>query len=138
MDREVVGVAPGLVAEYKKVLDNAVGGTSGMIMDVIATVDGFVVASSLARGWEVNVSRIAAMASSGHALGDAIAKELANGVCDDVIISTDQFIIVFLAVPDVLDPPLILGAAATKEMNLGTVLYSARACTRRIAEIASE
>lgn len=134
MTDTVMAMGSALVAECTESLDNMLAETNGMIMGMIATSDGFVVASVTAPGWNVDPNRIAAMASSGHALGETVANELAHGKCNNVIIDTDQLSIVFLSVPDTEDSPLILGVAATKSVSLGTVLYGAKQCTKRISE----
>lgn len=123
-----------LATKCKESLEEMMAETNGMILGMIATSDGFVVASVTAPGREVDASRIAAMASSGHALGETVANELAHGKCNNVIIDTDQLSIVFLSVPDTVEPPLILGVAATKSVSLGTVIYGAKNCTKHLAE----
>ncbi len=129
-----MAVDASIVADCNEALEEMLEETNGMIMGMIATSDGFVVASVTAQGRSVDPNRIAAMASSGHALGETVANELAHGKCNNVIIDTDQLSIVFLSVPETQDPPLILGVAATKSVTLGSVLYGAKICTKRITE----
>lgn len=136
MERQITDPQSSLAGECRAILEEAIAETNGMIMAMVATVDGFVVASRTAPGRDVNAGRMAAMASSGHALGETVANELVHGKCNNVIIDTDQLSIVFLAVPRSVDPPLILGVAATKSVSLGTVLFGAKQCAERVGECA--
>lgn len=127
---ELTGVCEQAVAEV-------MADTDGVILAMVATVDGFPVAACSAPGWDIPANRLAAMASSGHALGDSVAGELTKTSCENVIIDADRLSIVFLAVPEFRDPRLLLGLAARKTTSLGTVIYSAGACARRIAREAN-
>lgn len=115
-------------------LQAAVLENDGIIFAMIATIDGFDVASATATGWDISANRLAAMASSGHALGDTVAGELTDTRCSNVIIDTERLSIVFLAVPEVEKPPLLVGVAATKSASLGTVLYGAGRCARQLSD----
>lgn len=123
-----------VVAICQSALRKMLAETNGIVFSLVATVDGFEIASEATSGWDIAVDRIAAMASSGHALGDTVARELTAKNCNNVIIDADKLSVVFLAVPEFDNPPLILGAAATKSESLGTVLYAARNCVRQIGK----
>lgn len=108
--------------------------TEGMVFAMIATVDGFAVASATAQGWDLPANRIAAMASSGHALGDSVAGEFGRAACESVIIDADRVSVIFLAIPELTEPPLLLGVGARKSASLGSVLYGATRCARQIGK----
>lgn len=107
--------------------------TDGLICGVVATSDGFPVHEQASEQWELSASRLAAMASSGHAMGDSVAQEFTETECQDVIINSGRVTVVFLAVPS-RKQSLILCAAAEKSVNLATLLVAARTCAREVAE----
>ena len=134
MDAHAGDLPPELVEQCRDTLEQAMAETDGTVFALLATVDGLAVASSTAPGWDIAAERVAAMASSGHALGDTLAGEIGADDCNGVIIPTDRLSVVFLAVPDVAAPPLILGLAATAQESLGSVLFAARSCAHAIRD----
>ncbi len=127
-----------ITSRARMALKMAIKETPEIVFAMVATVDGFEVASQMASGWDIASSRVAAMASSGHALGETVANELTNAACQSVIIDADRLSIVFLSIPHLEEPPLIMGVAATKSASLGSVLYSANRCAARIGDNAVE
>jgi len=127
-----------VTSSARMALKTAMKETPEIIFAMVATVDGFEVVSQSAEGWAISNNRVAAMASSGHALGETVANELTNAACQSVIIDADRLSIVFLSIPHLRDPPLIMGLAATKSASLGSVIYSANRCAQRIGENAAE
>lgn len=125
-----------VINECIKALNATMMETKGIVFALVATVDGFEIASQAASGWSIQANRIAAMASSGHALGDTMAKELTAKKCKNVIIDADNLNIVFLEIPNFNHPPLILGIVATKTDSLGTILFGANQCAQRIGRLA--
>lgn len=122
------------IDQCRNTLEQAMADSDGVVFALLATVDGLAVASVTAPGWDIAAERVAAMASSGHALGDTLAGEIGAPGCNGVIIPTDRLSVVFLAVPGIDDPPLILGIAATAQESLGSVLFAARSCAQTIRE----
>ena len=127
-------LAPAAVDSCRVILEQAMADNGGVVFALLATVDGMAVTWATAPGWDVTAERVAAMASSGHALGDTLAGEIGAEQCNGVIIPTDRLSVVFLAVPDSSDPPLILGLAATSQESLGSVLHAARSCVHAIRD----
>jgi len=123
-----------ITAVCEQQLTELVEDTDGAVFAMIATVDGFPVSSTSAQGWDIPVNRMAAMASSGHALGNSVSGEIGSAECENVIIDADRLSVVFLAVPKLDNPPLILVAAAKKSASLGTVLYGSKRCAQRIGD----
>jgi predicted regulator of Ras-like GTPase activity (Roadblock/LC7/MglB family) len=123
-----------VVKAGRSAIEEAMSEESGIIFGMVATVDGFEVASITDPNWDIPANRLAAMASSGHALGDTVAKELTSTECQNIIIDAYRLSIIFLAIPGYKDPPLILGVAATKNASLGSVLYTAERCAKRVGE----
>lgn len=123
-----------VVKAGRSAIEEAMAEESGIIFGLVATVDGFEMASITDPNWDIPANRLAAMASSGHALGDTVAKELTSTECQNIIIDAYRLSIIFLAIPGYEDPPLILGVAATKNASLGSVLYTAERCAKRIGE----
>lgn len=103
----------------------------GLRNAVVASVDGFAVAE--AGGGDARGERLAAMTSSMLALAGAVARELALGAMDVLMIEAGEGKVLMLSVP-VPGRPLLLMAACTQRSVTGNVLWSARECSRRILE----
>ena len=104
----------------------------GLRNAVVASVDGFAVAEA-AGGGDARGERLAAMTSSMLALAGAVARELALGAMDVLMIEAGEGKVLMLSVP-VPGRPLLLMAACTQRSVTGNVLWSARECSRRILE----
>lgn len=104
---------------------------AGVAAVVIATADGFDVASAVANG--LDPARIAALASSISAIGEVVSTEARLGRSRSVTVNTESgFAVVFSARRADMD--LVLNVIATGDAVLGQVNYSAAAAARRLAD----
>lgn len=96
---------------------------TGIKAVVIATVDGFDIASATTGG--IDASRIAAMASSIAAIGAVVAQETALGAANSVVInSADGFVQVFTVNRE--DVQLIVNVVSNSTGVLAQVAYRGR------------
>ena len=124
----------GLVDGLSAALGELKESVPGLITACVATRDGF----EIARLHIDNDQRkLAAMASSMHALGDALAAEATLGECLNVIIEGSTGKAVMLTVPDA-GQDKVLVAAASAETNLAILLISTRNCCAKLAEISKQ
>lgn len=102
---------------------------TGVLAAVVATADGFDVASASDRGDDA--ARIAAMASSISALGSVVTQESALGACQQVTVGTTGG---FAHVRGVAraDGDLVLSIIADKSAVLAQVAYTAALQVRRM------
>ncbi len=107
----------------EQALDELMAGLVDVNALVIATSDGFDVASRAREGMEV--SKLAAMACSISALGAMAGFESGIGQYQDVIIEADEGCIVILEIPHPA-MPMILNVVAGKKEILGQVVYLAK------------
>ncbi len=102
---------------------------SGVIAIVIASADGFDIASSVSG--DVDAARIAAMASSISAIGAVVAQEGKLGQCRQITVNTkDGF--VHVARVDRPDGELVLSVMAQASAVLALVAYSAAGQVRAL------
>lgn len=99
---------------------------------VIATTDGFEVASRAGKG--VEVSKLAAMACSISALGAMVGQESEVGPHQNVIVEASEGYIVIVDIPHP-SHPMILNLVADREEMLGQVLYQAKRTATRLADL---
>jgi predicted regulator of Ras-like GTPase activity (Roadblock/LC7/MglB family) len=105
-------------------------GTSGVVALVLATVDGFSIASVASE--TMDTSRIAALASSMSAIGQVAANETQLGSCKSLTIDTSEgFMCVFAMQIKNLD--LVLTVLANSQSILAQVIYKVRRIFDRLA-----
>lgn len=111
--------------EARSILDNF----SGVMAVVIATTDGFDVASAVTRG--IDPVRVAAMASSISAIGSVVSQEAQLGRSKSVTISTEQGFSVLSTVyrPDV---ELVVNVVAGATAVLAQIAYRSNECVRAL------
>lgn len=109
-------------------LEAFVASVPGIRSAVLASVDGFVMAQAATAG---NGDRLAAMTSSMLGLADAVARELALGALETLMLEAGDGKVLMLAVPTATRP-LLLMAACSQRSTAGHVLWAARECARRI------
>jgi uncharacterized protein len=97
---------------------------------VLATIDGFVVAS--ASNIEIDASRIAAMASSIASIGAVVSEETRLGESKSVIVECVDGIAIVIDVPHP-KAPMVLVAVADSTAILGQLLYHARQAAQGIS-----
>lgn len=96
---------------------------------VLAQTDGFEVASAMRRA--VPAARLAALASSMLALGEAALRELGMGGHGNVLIEGTDGKLLLLEVP-LASQPLVLAVVAGEDAITGSLLWAARQCVQRI------
>lgn len=105
--------------------------TPGVNTAVLATADGFEVASVHAEAGQSG-DKLAAIASSIHALGTAIAKETGVAPCKDVTVEGEKGVILLIEIPDVRNG-LLLAVVAGEGAMLGHLLWASKASAGRLA-----
>lgn len=98
---------------------------TGVIAVVIATVDGFDIASETTRG--VEAARIAAMASSISAIGEVVATEAALGRNNSVTISSEKGF-AFVQTVYRQDVALVINVIADASAVLAQIAYRTGQC----------
>jgi predicted regulator of Ras-like GTPase activity (Roadblock/LC7/MglB family) len=104
---------------------------SGVVAVVIATVDGFDVASS-ARG-AADAQRIAALASSIAAIGDVVSSEAGLGRSRGITVATERGFVVVQQVPR-RDVGLVINVIAGGDAVLAQVSYRTAQAVRLLAQ----
>lgn len=120
---------PDLVQQCAVQLQWFMSQTSGVTAALVATTDGFEVASVLHQ--TLSAEKMAAMTSSILALGEAVLSEAELTDCKNVVIESGDGLIVMLAVGDTRSE-LLLSVIADKNAMLGQVLWAARRCCEQI------
>ncbi|MET0311839.1 MAG: hypothetical protein ABW051_07290 [Burkholderiaceae bacterium] len=102
---------------------------AGVVAVVIATVDGFDIASAVTRG--IDPARAAAMASSISAIGSVVSKEAGLGQSRSVTINTDAG---FACLSTVYrsDIHLIVNVIANGDAVLGQVAWRSAECVKAL------
>lgn len=116
-------------ARIQAQLQTFVDEVGGVRTAVVASVDGFAIA--VANGDAGSGQRLAAMTSSMLALAAAVGRELALGTLESLMAEASEGKVLMLAIPTAT--PLLLMAACERRILTGNVLWSARACSQRIA-----
>lgn len=119
----------GLVGEFNRALLQLKDSVPDLNTACVATRDGFEIARLHG---DSDQRKLAAMASSMHALGDAIAEEAGLGDCLNVIIEGSTGKAVMLTVPDAAANKVLI-AAASSDTNLAMLLIASRACCGQLA-----
>jgi uncharacterized protein len=104
-------------------LQRLVDGTAGVHSACLVTSDGLPVASVLRDG--VSADRLAAMTSSLHALGEAIAREHALEECQSVIVNGASGALIVIRT-GTSETSFTLAAVCDTEATLGSVYFAAR------------
>ncbi|RYG14926.1 MAG: hypothetical protein EON92_00075 [Burkholderiales bacterium] len=122
--------APEQVRQAAASAVNALQALSGVVAVVVATADGFDIASHLNRG--IDASRIAAMASSISAIGAVVGQEGKLGTCRHVTIGTTDGFVHLCTVPRA-DGDLVVNVIADGGAILAMVAYSTAEQVRILA-----
>jgi predicted regulator of Ras-like GTPase activity (Roadblock/LC7/MglB family) len=108
----------------------------GIQLAVLSTADGFEIASFLAPGAEAVATRVAAMTSSLTAIGDAITRETGLHGSRNLIIESDNGIVLMVSLRDA-KPKMALAIVANKQAILGHLLWATRNTGAAIERIAT-
>jgi len=123
-------LAPAAQALAAREAQNFLQDVEGVTAVVIATVDGFDVASAMKTG---DAARVAAMASSISAISAVVSKEASLGRNKSVTIDTeDGFALVHSVHRD--DAELVINVIAKGNAILGQVVYRAAQFAKTLAE----
>ena len=123
--------APALVEAAQATVDHIMGEVRGVRACVVATEDGFEVASRVENTAEI--ARLSAMASSMAALGAIAGEESQLGACVNVVIEAQYGHIVMLQARRA-DLTLVVSVISGSDAVLGQILYVSRAATRALAQ----
>jgi predicted regulator of Ras-like GTPase activity (Roadblock/LC7/MglB family) len=110
-------------SEAQHILDEVAGVTAV----VIATPDGFEIASASLRSFDP--SRIAAMASSISAMGAVVSQEARLGRCKCVTVATDDGFALFSPVRNP-ETELVVNVLASAHAVLAQAMYRTAACVK--------
>ncbi|KRG44437.1 hypothetical protein ARC20_08445 [Stenotrophomonas panacihumi] len=127
-DGERIGIDAALVnAEFER----TVARTPGISMLLLATADGRAVAdwSTL----KADPRRLAAMTNSLLTLSETVVRELGLASADNATIATRQGNMVLIRLEHAR--PLTLAAMGSPDTNTGTLLFAARDCAVRLAQL---
>jgi predicted regulator of Ras-like GTPase activity (Roadblock/LC7/MglB family) len=104
--------------------------TENLLSAVIATTDGFEVASIQTKAQQV--SKISAMISTMQALGGALALESGLNGCDNIVMETHDGILVMRNIPS--NHNLVLCFIASNGATVGHLNWCSRQCAKIISE----
>jgi predicted regulator of Ras-like GTPase activity (Roadblock/LC7/MglB family) len=128
--RDTLGHA--LVEHARQKVQSVVDSDMGVQAAVLATVDGFSVASAVADGSDPE--RIAALASTIASIGSVATQEAGLGRCSSVILHTEQgFVVVRQFQRNQVDLVLIL--VADGRVLLAQVMYQANAFAKDMVAV---
>lgn len=128
---EAVGLAGVVVALAQREVRGVLRDMHGIIAVVVATADGFDVAS--ASRDDAAASRIAAMSSSMSAIGDVVSKEVGMGTCTSVTVQAEAgFAVVYRVRRS--DSELVISVIADASAILAQVNYRAAQFARLLAK----
>mgnify|MGYP003941005641 CR=1 FL=1 len=102
---------------------------SGIMAVVVATTDGFDIASAVTR--DIDPVRVAALASSISAIGAVVSQEAQLGRSRSVTINTDAGF-AFLSAINRTDVNLVVNVIANEHAILGQVAYRSNACVKAL------
>lgn len=128
---EQVKIPAELAPKAQQVIDTLFNKLSGVKALVVASIDGFSVASRAIT--DVDANKIAAMASSFSALGVVVAEESHIGAKRVVTLEAESGYVILLDIPRT-DFPMVLSITASSDTVLAQTLYLAR---ESIAQIQS-
>jgi predicted regulator of Ras-like GTPase activity (Roadblock/LC7/MglB family) len=108
----------------------------GIQLAVLSTADGFEIASFLSPGADAAAAKVAAMTSSITAVGDAITRETGLHGSRNLIIESDNGVVLLLSLREV-KPRMALAIVANKQAILGHLLWATRNTGAAIERIAT-
>lgn len=125
--------APHLIEQAGKALDGLMANVAGSLASVVATVDGFDVASRV--GNADSAARLAAMASSITAICGVVCEESQVGTQQSISIESQNGYVVMVQIAHA-EGPLILNLVASKKAVLAQMVYFARQAAMQLGEVA--
>lgn len=116
-------------SQLQRHLADLATGVAGIRVAVVASVDGFALASAgdHAQGGD----RLAAMTSSMLGLAAAVGRELALGTLETLLLDASHGKVLMRAIACARQPVLLMAACAPDAVT-GTVLWSTKDCGRKI------
>ena len=129
---EQVNISPALVHSAQNAIDSLFSKLSGVKALVVASVDGFAVASRAVI--DVDANKVAAMASSFSALGVVVAEESHIGLKKIVTLEAQNGYVILLDIPR-NDFPMVLSISASSDTVLAQTLYLARETIAQIQSV---
>ncbi|MBC5767809.1 roadblock/LC7 domain-containing protein [Ramlibacter albus] len=129
-EQHKVKVAAALAAAAQREAQHILDETGGAQAVVVATMDGFDIATALRA--RIDPHRIAALASSIAAIGEVVSVEAKLGKARSVTVDTDGGFAVVFSVARV-DTPLVINVIAGPGALVGEVNYRAAAAARALA-----
>lgn len=114
--------------ECNKFLDEQ----NGILAVVVASIDGFDVASGVSR--DLDPSRIAAMASSIAAIGSVVTQEVHLGASKSVTVNTEDGF-VYICYLELAGASYVINVVADKSAILAQVIYRCNEITKRLKSI---
>lgn len=129
---EIENMPAGLTELASQTATAFVAAVAGVTAVVVATVDGFDVASAF-RG-EQDAARIAAMASSISAISSVVSMEAGLGNYKSVTISTDAGFAIVYAVPR-MDVELVINVIADGEAILAQSMHRISSMAKALAAV---
>ncbi len=112
-------------AQARKILEEV----TGVVAVVVATTDGFDIASAVTR--DIDPVRVAALASSISAIGSVVSQEARLGKSRSVTINTDTGFS-FLSAVNRTDVDLVLNVIANEHAILGQVAWRCGECVKTL------
>ncbi len=125
-----INLAPSAKVLASREADNILSEVSGVTAVVVATVDGFDVASAMRQG---DPARVAAMASSISAISSVVSQEASLGRNKSVTIDTESGFAVVFSVHRP-DADLVINVIADGSAILGQVSYRTAQFAKSLAE----
>ncbi len=125
-----INLAPSAQVIATREAENILGNVDGVTAVVVATVDGFDIASAMRQG---DAARIAAMASSISAISSVVSQEASLGRNKSVTIDTESGFAVVFSVHRP-DADLVINVIADGSAILGQVAYRTAQFARSLAE----
>jgi len=124
-------LSKGVLIKIRSILKELVNDVANVDAGVIATSDGLCVVASDSEK-EKN-EKLAAMASSLGALGEAVVTEVSQGQCLSVTVEADNTKIFVLRLTD--SPALTLMLVSNNKALVGEIVYAAKRCSTKIREV---
>lgn len=124
-------LSKGVLTKIRMVLTEMVSEMANVDSGVIATSDGLCVVASDSE--KEKHEKLAAMASSLCALGEAVVTEVSQGNCLSVTVEADNTKIFVLRLTD--SPALTLMLVSNNKALVGEIVYAAKRCSTKIRDI---
>ena len=125
-----MSVHAAIQSDCREEMEALVRDNKGVESAAVISGDGFEVASVLRAG--VSGEKLAAMASSLLALSEAVVNELRMSSCRNVIIESEQGVLVTMRIP-ATNRELLMSVLCNNASSLGAVLFAARACAQSLS-----